>query len=198
MTARDCILVTGGCGYVGSHFARAAHAAGSKVVVLDDSRRAHAELPAAIEIVRGDIAGPHARAAAVARARDHGGRALRRQDPGRRVGAEAALYFDGNLVKSARAARRVARRARSARSCSRRRRRVYGMPDEVPIPETARRAADQPVRRDQARDRARARRLRRRARRCAGRRCATSTPPARTPTARCARATSPRPTCCRS
>ena len=38
--------------------------------------------------------------AAPARASRHRGRALRRQDPGRRVGAAAALYFDSNLVKS--------------------------------------------------------------------------------------------------
>jgi UDP-glucose-4-epimerase GalE len=36
MQARDSILVTGGAGYVGSHFAWVAHASGSRVVVLDD------------------------------------------------------------------------------------------------------------------------------------------------------------------
>ncbi|HEY1587990.1 MAG TPA: NAD-dependent epimerase/dehydratase family protein, partial [Polyangia bacterium] len=32
----ETILVTGGAGFVGSHFARAAHEAGHRVVVLDD------------------------------------------------------------------------------------------------------------------------------------------------------------------
>jgi UDP-glucose-4-epimerase GalE len=36
MSARDVILVTGGAGYVGAHFARAAIDAGSRVVVIDD------------------------------------------------------------------------------------------------------------------------------------------------------------------
>ena len=36
MSARDVILVTGGAGYVGAHFARAAIDAGSRVVLLDD------------------------------------------------------------------------------------------------------------------------------------------------------------------
>jgi nucleoside-diphosphate-sugar epimerase len=36
LPSRDSILVTGGAGFVGSHFARAAHEAGSHVVVIDD------------------------------------------------------------------------------------------------------------------------------------------------------------------
>lgn len=36
MSARDTILVTGGAGFIGAHFARAAAEAGSRVVVLDD------------------------------------------------------------------------------------------------------------------------------------------------------------------
>jgi UDP-glucose 4-epimerase len=48
--------VTGGAGFVGSHFARAAHEAGSRVVVLDDLSAGPAPaLPAGIEVVRGDI-----------------------------------------------------------------------------------------------------------------------------------------------
>lgn len=58
MSARDAILVTGGAGFIGSHFARAASEAGSRVVVLDDLSGAAdwPALPVAIERVRGDIA----------------------------------------------------------------------------------------------------------------------------------------------
>ena len=55
MSARESILVTGGAGFVGSHFARAAHEAGSKVVVLDDlSAGTRPALPC--ELVVGDVA----------------------------------------------------------------------------------------------------------------------------------------------
>jgi UDP-glucose-4-epimerase GalE len=59
VSSRDSILVTGGSGYIGSHFARAAHEAGSRVVVLDDlSGVAHwpPYLPSAIVRALGDIA----------------------------------------------------------------------------------------------------------------------------------------------
>ena len=58
MSARDTILVTGGAGFIGSHFARAAAEAGSRVVVLDDLSGAPnwPELPAGIERVPGNIA----------------------------------------------------------------------------------------------------------------------------------------------
>lgn len=60
MSARDTILVTGGAGYVGSHFARAAAEAGSRVIVLDDlsgvpQASAWPALPPEIERVRGDV-----------------------------------------------------------------------------------------------------------------------------------------------
>jgi UDP-glucose-4-epimerase GalE len=50
------ILVTGGLGFVGSHFVRAAHDAGRRIVVLDDrSGGEPARLPDGVEIVEGDI-----------------------------------------------------------------------------------------------------------------------------------------------
>jgi UDP-glucose-4-epimerase GalE len=57
MIARDVILVTGGAGFVGSHFVRAAHEAGSRVVVLDDLSGVPdwPALPAEVERVRGDF-----------------------------------------------------------------------------------------------------------------------------------------------
>ena len=58
MSVRDTILVTGGAGFVGSHFARLASEAGSRVIVLDDLSGAPdwPALPPQIERVRGDIA----------------------------------------------------------------------------------------------------------------------------------------------
>lgn len=53
--ARAHILVTGGAGFIGSHFVRAAHEAGSRVVILDD--RADVQpVPRDVVCVRGDIA----------------------------------------------------------------------------------------------------------------------------------------------
>lgn len=52
----SAMLVTGGCGFVGSHIAKAAFDAGHRVVILDDhSARAIPSLPG-VEIVWGDIA----------------------------------------------------------------------------------------------------------------------------------------------
>jgi UDP-glucose-4-epimerase GalE len=58
VSARDTILVTGAAGFIGSHLAREAFEAGSRVVVLDDLSGAPdwPELPPAIERVRGDVA----------------------------------------------------------------------------------------------------------------------------------------------
>jgi UDP-glucose-4-epimerase GalE len=56
MSTRERILVTGGAGFVGSHFVRAAHEAGSHVVVLDNlSAGAHPALPEDVDVVCGDI-----------------------------------------------------------------------------------------------------------------------------------------------
>jgi len=52
---KGSILVTGGAGFVGSHFARAAAEAGMRVTVLDDLS-AGTKPPAGVELVVGDIA----------------------------------------------------------------------------------------------------------------------------------------------
>jgi UDP-glucose 4-epimerase len=60
-------LVTGGCGFIGSHLAAALVARGDRVRVLDDLSTGHrANAPAAAEIVVGDVADPDT----VARAMD--------------------------------------------------------------------------------------------------------------------------------
>lgn len=55
--ARDTILVTGAAGFVGSHFARAAHDAGARVVAIDDlsTSASWPALPDAIDRVVGDV-----------------------------------------------------------------------------------------------------------------------------------------------
>jgi UDP-glucose 4-epimerase len=144
MTERAAVLVTGGAGFVGSHFARMAAEAGREVVVLDDlSGGPAARLPAEIEVVVGDIAD----------------RALvRGLIDRRRVGAIAhfagkiqvgesvrdpALYFDVNVARTLQlllVARDAGVRAWLFSSTAA----VYGNPERVPIPETARRAPVNP------------------------------------------------------
>jgi UDP-glucose-4-epimerase GalE len=57
MSARDTILVTGGAGFIGSHFARLAAESGSRVVVLDDLSgvKDFPLGPLTVEHVRGDV-----------------------------------------------------------------------------------------------------------------------------------------------
>ena len=138
MSARDSILVTGGCGYVGSHFARAAHDGGSKVVVLDDlSAGTTPELPDAITVVRGDVAD---RELVPRLLREHRITGIAHFAGKIQVGESVhkpRLYFDGNLVKSLALLDSVleseCRTFLFSSTAA-----VYGMPDEVPITETAR------------------------------------------------------------
>lgn len=139
MSNRDRILVTGGAGFVGSHFARLASEAGREVVVLDDlSGGRPARLPASVPLVVGDIGD-----------RELVGRLLREH----RVGAIAhfagkiqvgesvrdpAAYFDVNLVRTLQlllAVRDAGVTACLFSSTAA----VYGTPEAVPISESARR-----------------------------------------------------------
>lgn len=138
MSARESILVTGGCGYVGSHFARAAHDGGSKVVVLDDfSAGTHPHLPETVTVIRGDIAD---RELVPRILRDHRITGIAHFAGKIQVGESVhkpQLYFDGNLVKTLALLDSVlASECRTFLFSSTAA--VYGMPDEVPIPETAR------------------------------------------------------------
>jgi len=137
MNARDSILVTGGCGYVGSHFARAAHDGGSQVVVLDDlSAGTHPKLPDAVTVVRGDVADRELVARLL---REHRITGIAHFAGKIQVGESVhkpQLYFDGNLVKTLALLDTVlASECRTFLFSSTAA--VYGMPDEVPIQETS-------------------------------------------------------------
>jgi UDP-glucose-4-epimerase GalE len=131
------LLVTGGAGFVGSHFARAAHEAGYRVTVLDDlSAGTRPVLPAGVELVVGDIA-DKALVARVIRERDvtayaHFAGVI---CVGESVTAPA-LYYDRNVVRSIAlldVVREHSPRAVLFSSTAA----VYGMPDVVPIPEVS-------------------------------------------------------------
>jgi UDP-glucose-4-epimerase GalE len=141
--ARDSILVTGGAGFVGSHFARAAAEAGSRVVVLDDlSGGTPAKLPPPIEVVQGDIADR----ALVARLLDEHGITSVAHFAGKICVGESvehpALYFDRNVVRTLALLDAVRGRVHAFLFSSSAA--VYGIPDTTPIPETARTAPINP------------------------------------------------------
>ena len=139
MTARTSILVTGGAGFVGSHFARMAVEFGRNVVVLDDlSAGVRASLPASIPLVVGDI-GDVATVQQICV--DHHVGAVA-HFAGKIQVAESVnhpdLYFDTNLVRTLRllgALREAEINVCLFSSTAA----VYGTPSEIPIPETARR-----------------------------------------------------------
>jgi len=101
MTGQSSILVTGGAGFVGSHFVHHAHETGSKVVVLDDlSGGPLPPLPRDVVFVRGDFAD-----SALVRSilRTHEITAITHFAGKIQVGesvADPAPYFHTNLVKT--------------------------------------------------------------------------------------------------
>ncbi|RMH42307.1 MAG: UDP-glucose 4-epimerase GalE [Deltaproteobacteria bacterium] len=132
------VLVTGGLGFVGSHFVWAAADAGLRVVVLDDQSAAgRPRLPDAVEVVVGCVGDAERVADLLARHRPEAivhfagkievGESVR--NPG--------LYFDVNFVRALRlldaaVAAGVESFVFSSTAA------VYGEPRAVPIPETAR------------------------------------------------------------
>jgi UDP-glucose 4-epimerase len=132
------ILVTGGAGFVGSHFARAAVEAGMRVTVLDDlSAATQPALPPGVELVVGDIADK----ALVAKTIEARGITAYAHFAGKICVGESvekpAMYFDGNLVKTI-ALLDVVREHSPKAFLFSSTAAVYGMPDVVPIPEDAR------------------------------------------------------------
>ena len=141
---RETILVTGGAGFVGSHFARVAVDAGRDVVILDDlSGGAPAVLPPTIPLVVGDIGDTETirRVCAVHRVgaivhfagRIQVGESVLRPD----------VYFDTNLVKTL-ALLAVARDEAITAMLFSSTAAVYGTPEIVPIPEESRLAPVNP------------------------------------------------------
>jgi UDP-glucose-4-epimerase GalE len=148
MSARDCILVTGGAGFVGSHFARAAIEAGSRVVILDDlsgssdwpplvvaSKPQHvAGIP--VVRIRGDVAD---RALVAKLIEEHRITAVVHFAGKICVGesvTDPAAYFDRNVTRSLAlldVVREVGPRVFVLSSTAA----IYGSPDRVPIPERA-------------------------------------------------------------
>lgn len=139
MSERETILVTGGAGFIGSHFVRLASDAGREVIVLDDlSGGPPAPLPKSVPLIVGDIGERHF-VTHLMRERHVGAVA---HFAGKIHSVESvhdpATYFDINLVRTLqlllalRDAEVTACLFSSAAA-------VYGAPSSVPIAETARR-----------------------------------------------------------
>ncbi len=130
------LLVTGGAGFVGSHFVRAAHDAGSHVVILDDlSGGPMPVLPKGVTFVRGDIGD---RALVSTLLRDHRITAVvhfaGKIQVGESVG-KPELYFDVNLIRT-HALLDVIRAEGPNIFIFSSTAAVYGMPDVTPIVES--------------------------------------------------------------
>ena len=134
MTAHQ-LLVTGGAGFVGSHFVRAAREAGHQVVVLDDlSGGPMPVLPADVVFVRGDIGD---RALVGKLLRDHRISAIVHFAGKIQVGESVVkpeLYFDVNLIRT-HALLDVVRAEGPNIFLFSSTAAVYGMPDVTPIVE---------------------------------------------------------------
>ena len=135
----DTILVTGAAGFVGSHFARAAHDAGARVLALDDlsTTPSWPALPEAIERVVGNVGDQTLVAQLVS---DRGVGAIIHFAGRIQVGESArepGLYFEQNLARTSMlldaATRAAGDRAFSfvlSSSAA-----VYGQPEHSPIVE---------------------------------------------------------------
>jgi UDP-glucose-4-epimerase GalE len=139
MSERETILVTGGAGFAGSHFARVAADAGRDVIVLDDlSGGPPANLPKSIPLIVGDISERHfvthlLRERRVGAVVHFGGKNLipdSVRDP--------ATYFDVNVLRTLELLLAV-RDAEVHSFILASTAAVYGSPAALPIPEAARR-----------------------------------------------------------
>jgi UDP-glucose 4-epimerase len=129
-------LVTGGLGFVGSHFVWAAHRAGREVVVFDDrSAKTNPVLPDGVEVVEGDIGDSNALADLFAKRQIKAivhfagliqvGESVRKPE----------IYFDVNLVRAL-SLLEAARRANIRQIVFSSTAAVYGEPEVVPIAES--------------------------------------------------------------
>ncbi len=126
------VLVTGGCGYVGSHAVRELAAAGHEILIYDNLSTGHSQLAGGFEFVEGEIAD-------VEKVR----RCLDRVDAVMHFAASAYVgesvenpkkYFDNNVTSALRLMDAVlasdVRRVVFSSSCA-----VYGVPAALPITE---------------------------------------------------------------
>jgi UDP-glucose-4-epimerase GalE len=131
------ILVTGGAGFVGSHFTWAAHEEGRRVIVLDDlSGGSAAPLPPGVRLIKADLGD---RGVLRGLFRDEGVDAVVHFAGKIQVGESVrapGLYFDVNLTRSL-SLLEEAREAGISRFIFSSTAAVYGTPTRVPIPETA-------------------------------------------------------------
>jgi UDP-glucose-4-epimerase GalE len=135
-------LVTGGLGFVGSHFVWAAKESGRRVVVLDDgSAGTNPNLPEGVEVVRGDVGDRELVPGLLAkRGVDeivHFAGVIQVGESVQKPG----MYFDVNFVRALRLLE-SARAAKVERFVFSSTAAVYGEPEIVPIAEDSRR---QPV-----------------------------------------------------
>ncbi|HZF54993.1 MAG TPA: UDP-glucose 4-epimerase GalE [Polyangiaceae bacterium] len=138
------ILVTGGAGFVGSHFVWAARESGRQVVVLDDLSGGPApKLPPDVPLVVGDIGD---RAAVRHALLEHRATAIAHFAGKIQVGESVQkpeLYFDVNLIRGL-GLLEAAREAGVYHFIFSSTAAVYGVPNEVPISEKAPRAPVNP------------------------------------------------------
>ena len=135
---RTTLLVTGGAGFVGSHFACMAAEAGRRVIVLDDlSGGQPAQLPESIRLIVGDIG---ERGSVTRLMRENHVGAVAHFAGKIQVGEsvrDPAAYFDVNLVRTLELLHAI-RDAQVPACLFSSTAAVYGDPVRVPIPETAR------------------------------------------------------------
>lgn len=138
------LLITGGLGFVGSHFVWAAHEAGRDILILDDaSGGPPAPLPPSVTCVRGDIAdAPLVRSLL----REHSITAIAHFAGKIQVGESVrapSLYFDVNLSRGI-TLLNTALEANIQKILFSSTAAVYGTPEHVPIPESAPKAPVNP------------------------------------------------------
>ena len=179
------VLVTGGAGYIGSHAVLALRDAGWPVAVIDDLSTGTREVvPEDVPFYEGVDRRPRAGRADHRRAghrRDHAFRGLDRGSRNRSKSRSIIMpttRSPATPLIAAAVAGGVRHFLFSSTAA------VYGAPERVPIEEDDPQAADQPLWRVQADDRADARRLRRRRIRSTMARCAISTSPGADPDGR--------------
>ncbi|HZU89794.1 MAG TPA: UDP-glucose 4-epimerase GalE [Stellaceae bacterium] len=137
------VLVTGGAGYVGSHTAKALSRAGYRPVVFDNLSRGHRAAVRWGPLVEGDIAD---RARLVATIEQYRIGAVMHFAAFAYVGesvADPALYYRNNLMGSLALFDAMRETGRDqivfSSTCA-----TYGIPDAVPIPESARQSPVNP------------------------------------------------------